>query len=1677
MKKHIGWSLFSFLFIMICLSIGGAGIMPRAVAETTTSDTMLAHVLNSDDPFLSEQYLDIYSIPTENFVSTQTTGGEWSGQPLSYAFDRNFGTFYKAYIDNNINGFLNKIDVTFDKVYKISNILYQAENYYDGRGYPKTLAVYGNEGGEFVKVGEITTTPTNAVVRFELKTPVETDKIRLEWVDVNRSHNYRATAREIIFLTQENEAGAEVLDLFEDYSQTKLKENFANKESLDRVQEQAANLPGYEAHLKELFERANLVLNDTIKFDPRREFSSNPEAENLLERRGNVVSHIRNNLKIKWLGTNRMSTGISINRGQTLTIYVECDEGDKLPTLAYSQFLGHWSSWLRSGYQLKPGKNVITAASFENDRYSNKEGLIWGGPVYLENPYTEDEQSENVKVYIEGGSVFPVFHSGGDEGRYQLELKAFIDEMNQNPNQIVDCTEFVSNRVLITVSASAAYKLYQTNSAQKNLDVWDEYFYQILTYEGLELNPGQTHYDKKNDYINCNIRLMQPHGAAYAYTEHVGIQPDWESTAIVAGGFGWGYTHEFGHMMEIGSREIGECTNNMISKYYETAIEKAATRGNFDKTLSTLSPDNNLPESFFDDEERMNFLIWWYLESYKPGFWGELENHYRYTPVSGMTATEQQVYYSSLVLGMDMSYYYERWGYRINSNSEQYFKRGQTSAAFNTAMTKARIEGLIDENKQLKFWYLDRLEYLKRVDGQNTSCYTAADSVSITEIIKTGNGYFLTLSSQKSSDENHLGFEIIEGVGESAHVVGFTYSNSFVDTTVYPSSYTPQYYAVAYDRALNTSGMSEVGSIQNQVAVARLNQNRYNSLSEALVRAQSGDTIYLLSNVLESGIVIDKNITIAVDETVNHDIIIKRDDIGDMITINADVHLTLQGRDGARIILDGAGYAQKGTIIRMSGFAVLSHVVLQNNYNTKEGGAIVTDGNGGNRQEYLQATDVEFSNNISDENGGAVFNKNAYVNAVFTNCKFTLNRAKNYGAIATTGSFTVTSCQFLSNSASEDGGAIGNVSGGVMTITGSTISLNSAKRGGGLAIDGKTTISSCNITENYASTFGGGIFYSGSNGARELYVQDGTIITSNLAALGGAIYLSGNAVSKGHITGDAVVKSNGEGFGLYVNSGTLYIYQNCSIGENISRSKQGIVQLTKGLFTLASQTVELGTEDLKQGSQLLNSDFVISQAETEKFTVATGVVGLGEGGKGLVASIEEFTVTIHIGEQIETFKVSNQNKFWLSVESDDITKKVVSYTANGQTYEFGSEIVVTSDIELVAKLVDKKVITLNVGQEQHLDYVHENTQYNLPSGFARDVNVLYWESNGQVYLPYSSILVTDNMTFNAAVKSQFKVEYEYDNNVFETRYYSYGEYVHMPVVPNMPIGHEVNYWTDGEKTIESGYRITGDLKISAVLKLIDLQIKFVFSNGELYKSMTLPYGSTLTIQAPDVVPVGHEFDHIELDKSTIEAGAEIQVTKNIEVKYVLTTAMFDYTFKVGNQKTTEEVEYGSTRDVVYEGQVPEGKRLSHALVNGQRVELGEEIVITEDTIVEIVFEDIKVNITYMLFGRTQKIVRVNYGSQISLAVPFDIPNGYVFDHFVVDGINKALGSKITVKANTIIDVVLKEASEQAQPGSGQSSDQDSGDNTLTIVLSVLAGVILAGLCVTVLVVMKKKKKK
>lgn len=1109
----------------------------KSVLLSASEKNADATAIPSDDSRLSEKYLMMYSVPNAYF-SAENNGGELNSNVFNNVFDRNWNTLWRSNSEQ-INGFTNTIDVTFNSVVSIDRIIYGADTY-GGRGYPTKLKIsFANNTENYTNEITISSTTTSNIVIFDLGKTYECTKIQFEWLDCPKNHRYEASAREIIFLQHETVQTQAIDNLFSDYNCFTLNEKYNSALAIEELEQSLKSNINYDTYFKSQIDRAKNILNGELVYNPKYEFSTSPENSDVTKilQHGGIRSYAQNTLRLAWFGIDRQTTGLYAKKGDIIKVYVDADENENcLPTLSLTQHYRTANTW-KKDYTLKKGLNLITVPDFGANAHTSPK-VAGGGPVYISNPYTADEQGA-VKVYIENTYSFPVYRKL-DENSSENEKKAavteFLNELKEycsngfvEGEYPLDLIELQSDHCLMTVKASLAENMYITSAGediyrvQNNLENYDAYMERLLEFEGITLNKNNRYYDVKNEYLNINFRACQATGVlAYATSERVGLLNDsWQNTVLYSTGIGrgWGLTHEIGHTLDMHyDRVKHELTNNMLSKYNETALGGGdGTRGDFNADIENLSSDRkDYTQSSYLNSNMYNYCIWWHLESYSPGYWGTLANMYRYYPqecdkqelalINTLDKDEKQVYYSSLILGIDLGYYYERYGFKIYGNKQ--FTEATATDNYKTLMANAVNDGRIDNKSKPRFWYLDEKQYniVVASDGVNTleKAFQSNEQTVIKSIEKTENGYSLIMPAITDSN-TLLGYEIYEGQSvDSAQVIGFSKTGVYIDSTVYEENYTPKYWVKAYNRDLTSSAISNPSVVNEKSIVCTIGENKYSTLKDAVKNASDGDTIVVLSDIIETGIVIDKNITITVDDNISS-VTHYRGSEGSLFTINENCTLTINGN--GKLILDGNSVSQKYPLVNISKSAVLNidSVTLQNSINSAKGGAIYVDG------AKLNATNCNFINN-SAANGGAIAAGVPAGRITIDKCIFKNNNAtQSGGAIHTVATIDITKSEFSDNFA-KNGGAICNTDGGVIRIYSNTLfKSNNAENGGAVWINGLTNINNTKFVSNSATSNGGGIYYTTTVNTRSLSVENSIFEKNSCSDLGNEIYADINS--------------------------------------------------------------------------------------------------------------------------------------------------------------------------------------------------------------------------------------------------------------------------------------------------------------------------------------------------------------------------------------------------------------------------------------------------------------------------------------------------------------------------------------------------------------------------------------
>ena len=794
----------------------------------------------NDPPYFDLTYLLYFAVPTSYITSYDDNGT--NSNSLEDVFHYRLNGNWFSLFSTNVN-----ITVTFKKTLYIKEMLFEVSNSASGyeNGFPKEMKIYtsmdGTKNAKFTLADTIKITPTSKRVLISFSKIISCRQMRIMW---NKEDQRMSTIKNMVLLFPSTNylSYNNIHNIFDtsDYKRLTLKKTFSSAE-IDGMKKDLASY-GYNDETNEYYGRIIAIASGSLKYDAKREFSTDSKSKvNIIYQRGDIEKYGENVLKRSFPGTNRQGMGIYARANEKIKVYVKTDKSSNpLPKIQFTQYVGRTNNWLGSINQLKDGKQILTCDNFKLESDYDKPTFP-GGPLYIINPYTSSEKGI-VSIYVEGGEVFPTFRLGDNEETYKSKLLENINLNKKNNKTYFDITELYGTRVMISATASAAYKIYSNKSLnkgpQQNMALWDEFLKKLLIYDGIQFSSNQQYYDVKNNYVNIHLRYTQtkPGAYAFAYYQYIGLFKDETIDLMLNFDYktlGWAFPHEIGHTFDIREREYAENTNNMLSEYYNTVLKgddtwsvkehipnklKYLVDDTIDNNLRGCSDSNTANCKGFFINTKYNYLIFWDLESINHGYWGKLDNMYRYdtTVTTGLSKEEKFVYFSNIIFKMDLGYYFSRWGLSFSSNI---FNENKVSSKYKELMNSAITKGLINKNAvKKKFWYLDNKEYIF-ISNINTGCYKDKSeyNVQITSVVKSGNNYKLTLPNIKCP--GHLGFEIYE----NNKIIAFTHGTTYIDTNTY--TYVPKYKIIAYDRLLETSNPSSYKSSTASVSLKLMNLN------------------------------------------------------------------------------------------------------------------------------------------------------------------------------------------------------------------------------------------------------------------------------------------------------------------------------------------------------------------------------------------------------------------------------------------------------------------------------------------------------------------------------------------------------------------------------------------------------------------------------------------------------------------------------------------------------------------------------------------------------------------------------------------------------------------------------------------------------------------------------------
>ncbi|MGE7674492.1 M60 family metallopeptidase [Lysinibacillus sp. NPDC094403] len=758
------------------------GNIVKTSDEASTNPTIASvKVFDLYGKEILQAYDDVFKMANTNIKSITNNGGRYANSTIVKAIDGDMNTHWETGKPNSAS-FTNEVVIQFNEASTLNRIVYAArQSSAKGKGFAQQFEIYSSTtdtGNDFTLVssGEYTGS-TGDIVEIQFK-PTEFKRVKFVFTKANQDW---ASASEFQFY-KEDTLDDKMAKLFTDGTMNKVSPEFNSIEQINALEAEATTHPLYATY-KENTELAKKVINGEVVTEGKIIVA---------EQHGNMVKHANEKLKFGF-GNNLQPTGLAAQPGDQIIVYVDASTSGPLPRLAFAQQEGAWDSW-RQSVSLKVGKNVITVPAIpKTSQY--KKAVTPGGTIYIENPYTAEQQIKAPKLRFEGVDSIPFATKSTNVDEFKqflIDYKKKIDEdiakyPNVEDREVLDIVEIVSDHLFWTGTATGAYKTYIENgySPLQTIESYNRLMNELFKYYGLD---GR---NEKNDpkLIRDNVRLAQPYAYMYAAGDHIGTLDDVVSNILVPieeKGGSWGVIHEIGHRMDIGVRTIGEVTNNMLPQHISAFYGKIDGRIPYEANVYK----NVLKENSKDYNNQALFeklAVFWQLEMYSPGYWGKLNSLYRERDVtlSDGDRSKQQylVELSSEALGLDLSEHFARHGFVVNNE------------------TKAKTSKYPKPDK--KIWYLNNSAAGYKgngMKGKNVNVKFASNQAAKTNT--------LNLSVDKADQKDFLGYEIFR----DNELIGFTSTEQFIDKNVDTTkSYT--YKVVGYDKKLNTLKPVEVKAI------------------------------------------------------------------------------------------------------------------------------------------------------------------------------------------------------------------------------------------------------------------------------------------------------------------------------------------------------------------------------------------------------------------------------------------------------------------------------------------------------------------------------------------------------------------------------------------------------------------------------------------------------------------------------------------------------------------------------------------------------------------------------------------------------------------------------------------------------------------------------------------------
>lgn len=714
------------------------------------------HLQNND-------YINQFRIPYENIKKITNNAGQYLQQDIKKAIDNNVDTYWETNKPND-NNWSNEVTVEFDKPVTIDRIAYGARQT-DRKGFLEEFEVYGSnttKGDNFqlVATGRADSTPGLVEAKFK---PTTFKRLKLKWVKSNQNW---ATLNEIMFFKRDI-VSDKVDNLFTNELKNELNPEFNSLEAIEDLEKEVKTHP-LKAELMESID----IAKDLIKSPDK-----NKGHVYELESRGDAIKESQK--RKVWNFRDWQPTGLAVKSGEKITVYVDTEPGEPVPSLVYKQMDSRHNG-LRD-IRLNRGKNEIVIPEVEAGDL--RPGTPLAGVLYAYNPYTPDQQSRKPKIRIVGGVSYPQFIKGvTTDEQVMKDLREYNKKLEKDP-KLPDVFEVVSDKAFVNVKATYALNWYTEHNKLPSYtaDRSDEVIREAMKFWGFDGSK-----DINSDFNFRYVTMLKNlDGGAFMNAGNgiTGYNFNEQNGALNVD-TGWGFMHELGHNLDTNNRSMPEITNNILPLHFQMIKGEASKISQQNLWESKIFPkvskedySNNewYPES--DTSSLTHMAPLWQLQLYDNTFWPRFEQQFRERNIGGgdwNNKHEAWAIVASDVLQLDLKEHFARHGFYVNEE---------------TAKHMAQYK-----KPDKKLWYINDNKYLNKGEGFNNELDCKVK-------VKTqDNSVKLDISIDKTNANSLLGYEILR----DGKVIGFTTKDTFTDTNI-NSGTNHEYKVVAYDTQLNPS--------------------------------------------------------------------------------------------------------------------------------------------------------------------------------------------------------------------------------------------------------------------------------------------------------------------------------------------------------------------------------------------------------------------------------------------------------------------------------------------------------------------------------------------------------------------------------------------------------------------------------------------------------------------------------------------------------------------------------------------------------------------------------------------------------------------------------------------------------------------------------------------------------